>query len=88
LVKSIPAHNWAIYDIVFNPDATLFATASRDKTIKIWDAITYQLLKRITKENLNAHTYSVNKLLWSTYNNYLVSAGDDRTIVVREVTSF
>jgi len=38
LIKSIPAHNWAIYDIVFNPDTTLFATASRDKTIKIWDA--------------------------------------------------
>jgi len=85
LVKSIPAHNWAIYDIVFNPDATLFATASRDKTIKIWDAKTYQLLKRITKENFEAHTHSVNKLIWSTYNNYLVSVGDDRMVMVREV---
>lgn len=85
LVKSIPAHNWAIYDIVFNPDATLFATASRDKTIKIWDAKTYQLLQRITKENFDAHTHSVNKLIWSTYNNYLVSVGDDRMVMVREV---
>jgi len=88
LVQSIPAHNWAIYDIVFNPDATLFATASRDKTIKIWDAKTYQLLKRITKENFEAHTHSVNKLLWSTYHNYLVSVGDDRMVMVREVNSF
>jgi len=88
LVKSIPAHNWAIYDIVFNSDATLFATASRDKTIKIWDAKTYQLLKRITKENFDTHTHSVNKLLWSTYNNYLVSAGDDRMIMVRDVNFF
>jgi len=85
LVTSIPAHNWAIYDIVFNPDTTLFATASRDKTVKIWDAITYKLLKRITKENFDAHTHSVNKLLWSTYNNYLVSVGDDRMVIVREV---
>jgi len=89
LVESIPAHNWAIYDIVFNPDATLFATASRDKTIKIWDAKTYQLLKRISKENFDgAHTHSVNKLIWSTYNNYLVSVGDDRMIMIREVNSF
>jgi WD40 repeat protein len=88
LVKSIPAHNWAIYDIVFNPDETLFATASRDKTIKIWDATTYQLIRRITNENLNAHTYSINKLLWSTYHDYLVSTGDDRTVMVREVNSF
>jgi len=85
LVKSIPAHNWAIYDIVFNHDATLFATASRDKTIKIWDAKTYQVLKRITKENFDAHTHSVNRLFWSTYNNYLVSTGDDRMVMVREV---
>lgn len=85
LIKSIPAHNWAIYDIVFNPDTTLFATASRDKTIKIWDAKTYQLLHRITKENNEAHTHSVNKLLWSTYNNYLVSVGDDKVVMVREI---
>jgi WD40 repeat protein len=85
LVKSIPAHNWAIYDIVFNPDATLFATASRDKTIKIWDAKTYQILKRITKENFEAHTHSVNKLIWSTYHNYLVSVGDDKMVMIREV---
>jgi WD40 repeat protein len=48
-VESIPAHNWAIYDIVFNQDATLFTTTSSDKTIKIWDAKTYQLLKCISK---------------------------------------
>ena len=88
LVKSIPAHNWAIYDIVFNSDATLFAIASRDKTIKIRDAITYQLLKDITKGNFDAHTYSVNKLCWSTYNNYLVSAGDGRMIIIRDVNCF
>ena len=85
LIKSIPAHNWAIYDIVFNPDATLFATASRDKTVKIWDAKTYQILKRITKLNFEAHTHSVNKLIWSTFRNYLVSVGDDKMVMIREV---
>jgi WD40 repeat protein len=85
LIKSIPAHNWAIYDITFNPDANLFATASRDKTIKIWDAKTYQVLKRITKLNFEAHTHSVNKLIWSTYRNYLVSVGDDKMVMIREV---
>jgi WD40 repeat protein len=85
LVHSISAHNWAIYDIVFSPDATLFATASRDKSIKIWDAKTFQLLQRITKENFDAHTHSVNKLIWSTYYNYLVSVGDDKMVMVWEV---
>jgi WD40 repeat protein len=85
LIKSIPAHNWAIYDIVFSPDGSLLATASRDKTVKIWDAKTYQILKRITKENFEAHTHSVNKLIWSTYHNYLVSVGDDKLVMIREI---
>ena len=82
---SIPAHNFAIYDIVFSPDASLFATASRDKTIKIWDAKTFELLVRINKESFDGHANSVNKLLWSNYNNYLISTGDDRTVMVWEV---
>jgi WD40 repeat protein len=86
LETSIPAHNFAIYDIVFSPDSSLLATASRDKTIKIWDAKTLELLVRINKENFEGHLNSVNKLLWSTYNNYLISTGDDRAIMVWEVT--
>ena len=85
LIKSIPAHNFAIYDIVFSPDASLFATASRDKTIKIWDAKTLELLARINKENFDGHLNSVNKLLWSTSTNYLISTGDDSAIMVWEV---
>ena len=85
LIRSIPAHNWAIYDIVFNPDATLFATASRDKTIKIWDAKSHELLKRITKTKFEGHTHSVNKLFWSSYHNYLVSVGDDKRVMVRDI---
>lgn len=83
--KSIPAHNYAIYSIIFSPNGQLFATASRDKTIKIWDAKTFEILLRINKENFDGHINSINKLLWSEYNNYLISTGDDRKIMVWEV---
>jgi WD40 repeat protein len=85
LIKRIAAHNFAIYSIVFIADGQLFATGSRDKTIKIWDAVKKELLLRINKEKYQGHLNSVNKLLWSNSGNYLISAGDDRQIMVWEV---
>ncbi|HRH67842.1 MAG TPA: WD40 repeat domain-containing protein [Bacteroidia bacterium] len=85
LLRSIPAHNFAIYGIEFSPDGRLAATASRDKTIKIWDASTFEILARIDKEKYDGHANSVNKILWTKYNNYLLSAGDDRSVMVWEV---
>ncbi len=82
IINNIPAHNYAIYSIVFSPDGKLFATASRDKTIKIWDADTYEILQRLDKDKADAHLNSVNKLLW---NSYLVSVGDDRSVLIWDV---
>lgn len=85
IMKSIPAHNFAIYDIVFSPDGKLFATASRDKTLKIWDSQSFELLMRVNKEKQDGHVNSVNKLLWTKEPQFLISAGDDRSIMVWEV---
>ncbi len=80
--KSIPAHMFTVNDIKFSPDGRLFATAGRDKHIKIWDAATHNLLKVIDKEKYEGHINSVNKLFWSNWNNSLISCGDDRSIMV------
>jgi WD40 repeat protein len=85
LLQSIPAHNYAIYSIAFSPDEKLFATASRDKTIKLWNADDLEFLVRINKEKNEGHTHSVNRLLWCRYNDYLISASDDRSVMVWEV---
>jgi len=86
LIKQIPAHNYAIYSIVFSPDSSHFATASRDKTVKIWNAEQQEVILRISSGEQDGHIRSVNKLLWSNYENYLLSTGDDHTIKVWELS--
>lgn len=85
LLKSIPAHNYAIYSIEFSPDKTMIATGSRDKSIKIWDASNIEFPKSITYENLNGHQFSVNRLFWDQSNGDLVSASDDKKIMIWEI---
>jgi len=82
LKKDVVAHMYAINSIAFAPGNHFFATASMDKTIKIWEAQDVQLLKVIDKERHNGHSNSVNRLFWSRYNNLLVSCSDDRTLGV------
>ena len=85
--RKIAAHYWAIYVIDFAsfPDRFLFATASRDKTVKIWDGDSMKVLKRFEGFKDKAHTHSVNALYWSTFNQYLISAGDDKSIKIWEI---
>jgi WD40 repeat protein len=40
----------------------------------------------IDKARHAGHSASVNRLLWSSFNNQLISASDDRTISIWDVT--
>lgn len=84
-VSSQPAHWFTINDIAIHPKGTIFATASRDKSIKIWDMKNFQLLKVIDRSKQEGHLNSVNKLLWTDYNDYLISVSDDRTLIVWDI---
>ena len=85
LISEQAAHWFTINHIVYHPDGHLFATASRDKTIKIWNAENFKLLKVIDTIKNGGHINSVNKLYWSSYNNYLLSCSDDQSIIVWEI---
>jgi WD40 repeat protein len=85
LKESVAAHMYAINHIEFSPDNKHFVTCSMDKSIKVWDASTYQLLKVIDKARHAGHGTSVNKLLWSKHNNLLISASDDRSISIWDI---
>jgi WD40 repeat protein len=81
-VEEVVAHMYAINHIEFSPDGKHFVTCSMDKSIKVWHTEELRLLKVIDKARHAGHGTSVNKLLWTSYNNELLSASDDRTISV------
>ncbi|GAA4449938.1 hypothetical protein GCM10023189_09790 [Nibrella saemangeumensis] len=86
LVHDVVAHMFAINHVTYSPDGRWLATASMDKAIKIWDAATLRLLKVVDRARHAGHGTSVNKLLWTSHQNQLISASDDRTISLWDVT--
>lgn len=84
--ESIPAHNFAIYSIDISPSGQYFATASRDKTVKIWSLKDLKNPLRISRKGGEGHTHSVNRVKWIS-DSLLVSAGDDRELHVWSISS-
>lgn len=85
LADDIVAHMYAINNIDFSPNEKYFVTCSMDKSIKVWEAESFKLLKVIDKSRHAGHGTSVNKLLWTDYNDLLLSASDDRSISVWDI---
>ncbi|MDF5691204.1 WD40 repeat domain-containing protein [Aquirufa aurantiipilula] len=83
--SEVIAHMYAIHDLSFHPQLPLFASASMDKTIKIWDAENLTLLKVIDAARYGGHKNSVNKLIWTPFEDQLVSASDDKNISVWKI---
>ena len=85
LVKSIPAHLFAVNHILSHPTRPYFATASMDKSIKIWGADDFKLYKIISREKGYAsHLLPLNKLTWD--GDQLISVSDDKRIIIWDIT--
>lgn len=82
-LHAFPAHKEAIYSIAFSPDGTRLASASRDKTAKLWDSSSFDPIRRLDR-NHGGHGYSVNALLWAA-NGTLLTGSDDKAVVAWEV---
>jgi len=79
LISKIPAHKGPIYSLlIFNEN--FFVSASRDKSIKIWDRKTFKVLDK--KEfKTGGHRNSVNQVLPIDENTF-VSCSDDSRIII------
>ena len=67
-------HDAEVWSVAYNPDGKRIGTASQDKTAKIWDATTGELLITLT-----GHTKSVNGIAFSPDGKRIATSSDDQT---------
>jgi WD40 repeat protein len=80
LLREIPAHNYAIYDLVYFQDLNKIISCSRDKTIKIWNAENLAISSRIDRK-LGGHFHSVNAICKMDKTHFATCSDDKRIII-------
>ena len=81
-VKQLEGHARGVARVVFSPDGKKLASASADKTAKIWDTSTGEVLA-----TLEGHERGLSDIAWSSSGMHVVTASDDATARVWEVES-
>ncbi|KAF2075681.1 hypothetical protein CYY_002994 [Polysphondylium violaceum] len=80
MVIRLAGHQQPINLVNFSPDGRLFATASFDKSIKLWDGVNGKFLT-----NFRGHVGAVYQVCWSADSRYLVSGSKDSTLKVWDI---
>ena len=79
--QQIVPHMFTVYGIKKGNNEDLFATVSRDKTLKIWRERDLALLKNISRDKgYDSHGLSINTVLFEDYR--IFTASDDKSIKV------
>ncbi|KFY92530.1 hypothetical protein V498_04889 [Pseudogymnoascus sp. VKM F-4517 (FW-2822)] len=77
VLQTLEGHSSAVISVSFSHDSKLLASASVDKTVKVWDAATGTL-----QQTLEGHSDPVSSVAFSHNSKLLASASDDSTVKV------
>eukprot|EP00899_Mesostigma_viride_P016657 jgi/Mesvir1/24993/Mv16951-RA.1 len=79
-IARLTGHQQLINQVYFSPNGQWIASASFDKSVKLWDGITGKFIA-----SLRGHVAPVYQLSWSADSRLLVSGSKDSTLKVWEV---
>ena len=66
-----------VHNVAWNPQRTMLASGSYNKTVKIWDTQTWKCI-----QILSGHTDCVNSVMWNSQGTLLASGSGDDTIKI------
>ena len=81
-LQTLEGHSDWVNSVAFSHDSTRLASASRDSTVKVWDASSGECMSM-----LEGHSAPVNSVAFSHDSTRLASASDDNTVKVWDASS-
>jgi WD40 repeat protein len=74
-LQKLEGHNGPVYAVTFSPDCQILASASVDRTVRLWNPATGEQVRQ-----LDGHNGAVKAVAISPDGQLLASASEDRTV--------